>query len=293
MEDKKKLESCLRKERIVVRFVPRETGIVDPKHVLYGGMSEGSAKYFTVPILSSTGTYKNVLTDSEKNYLEEVMGLEYNALSIYKRENNYWSNIRVRLTKNDTILDLSNPNDYIKYKILKANSDYIADSLDTLQSYPKATYQFVLIKEGETEKNESLKMTTIMKCYMEFGKISEDADTLRTIIELLDSRPVAKNTKLEFLKGKCNTLIQANPKLFYATITDPSLKTKVLIKIAVENGIISKRGNYYYLKSDNSPLCNDSEEPTLVSAARYLSLPKNQELKLSIETQIKQKDKND
>lgn len=282
------VKSCLRNERVIVRFVPKEGGMItNPKHILYGGMAEGAVRYFTVPVLQSTGAFKNVLTDAEKEYLEQVMGLEYNALSIYKKENNYWENFRVRLTKQDTFLNLSDPNDYIKYKVLLANTNFIADSLETLQDRPRATYQYVLIKEGESEKRESDNISTIMKCYKEYGKIENDADTLKCIVELLDKRPLAKGTKIEFLQGKANTLIQSNPGLFYSTVTDPVLPVKVLIRKAVEEGVISRRGDQYYLKSDNSPLCGSNEEPTLNTAAKYLSLPKNQELKLSIEAKLK------
>ena len=61
-------------------------------------MAENAVRYFTVPKLSS-GMYVNVLTDKEKEFLEEVMGLEYNTLSIYKKVDNYWENNMVRLTK--------------------------------------------------------------------------------------------------------------------------------------------------------------------------------------------------
>ena len=284
----KTLISCLRNERIIVRHVPKEGGLVtNPKHILYGGMAENAVRYFTVPILESSGAYKNVLTDDEKAFLEEVMGLEYNALSVYKKENNYWSNYQVRLTKQDNFLDLSVPDDYIKYKVLKANSNFIADSLETLQDKPKATYQFVMIREGEEESNESEKLSATMRCYMEYGKIKDDKDTLKCIIELIDGRPIAANSKIELLQGKINNLIQADSKLFLKIITDPLLSTKVLINKAIEAGIISKRGDQYYLISSNSPLCGNNEDPTFNVAARYLNLPKNQELKLSIEAKIK------
>ena len=282
------VESCLRNERVIIRHVPKEGGLVtNPKHILYGGMAESAVRYFTVPILGSSGAYKNVLTDDEKTFLEEIMGLEYNALSIYKKENNYWNNYQVRLTKQDNYLDLSVPDDYIKYKVLKANSDFIADSLETLQDKPKVTYQFVMIREGEQESQESEKMSATMKCYMEYGRIKDDRDALRCIIELIDGRPVASNSKLEFLQGKINNLIQADSKLFLKIITDPLLSTKVLISKAIEAGVISKRGDQLYLRSDNSPLCDHNEDPTLNVAARYLNLPKNQELKLSIEAKTK------
>ena len=62
------------------------------------------------------------------------MGLEYNALSVYKRENNFWDDSndigisKVALRKQDNYFDLSKPEDYIKYKILLANKNFIAAS---------------------------------------------------------------------------------------------------------------------------------------------------------------------
>lgn len=276
------LKNCLKNERILVRFVPKEdSNITNPKHILYGGMAEGAVKYYTVPILASTGTYKNILTDDEKAFLESYMGLEYNALSVYNKTNNFWANFTVRLTKHDNYLDLSDPNDYIKYKVLLANTDFIADSLRTLNDHPKATYQFVMIKEGESEKREEEKMSVTMKCYKEYGKIEEDNDTLRCIIELIDNRPIAKNTKSEFLKSRINSLIQADPKLFYNIITDEYLNNKVLIKTATEEGVIKRRNNLYYF--EDTPLCPDGTESTLSVAAEYIGLGKNQDLKLRIE----------
>ena len=285
------LKNCLRNERILVRFVPKEdSNITNPKHILYGGMAEGAVKYYTVPIIASTGTLKNVLTNDEKAFLESYMGLEYNALSVHNKVNNFWSNYTVRLTKRDNYLDLSDPNDYIKYKVLKANTDYIADSLQTLNNYPKATYQFVMIKEGEAEKREEEKMSVTMKCYKEYGKIEDDNDTLRCIIELIDNKPIAKNTKSEFLKSRINSLIQADPKLFYAIITDEYLSNKVLIKTATEEGIIKRRNNLYYF--EDTPLCPDGTESTLSVASEYIGLGKNQDLKLRIEALL-QKTKNE
>ena len=60
------------------------------------------------------------------------------------------------------------------------------------------------------------------------------------------------------------------------------------IKKAIEGGLISNRGGMLYLKSDGTPLCGDNEEPTLNIAARFLNLPKHQELKFSLEAKLKQ-----
>ena len=285
--------NCLRNERVIIRHIPKESGMVtNPKHILYGGMAENAVRTFVVPRLSS-GVFVNILTDSEKAFLEEVMGLEYNALSIYKKVDNFWDDSnesgisRVRLTKQDNYLNLADPEDYIRYKILLANKDYIAPSLQALQDSPKATYQFVIISEGDETKSAKDNMSATMKCYKEFGKIENDINTLRVIVETIDGRPTAPTVKLEFLQGRINTLIQADSKIFLRVITDPMLSTKVLIKRAIEAGLISNRGNYLYLKSDNTPLCEVNEEPTLNIAAKFLNAPKNQEIKFALEAKLK------
>ena len=287
--------NCLRNERVIVRYLPRVTGIWgnNPKHVLAGGMSENASRVYVVPRLASSGMYVNVLTDSEKSFLEEAMGLEYNALSIYKKTDNFWDDSnesgigKVRLTKQDNYFDLSIPEDYIKYKILLANKDSIAPSLQVLQDTPKATYKFVIIREGEETKTAKNNMSITMQCYKEYGKVEDDANILRVVIETISGKPTASTSKLEFLQTKINELIQLDGKLFLKVITDPLLPTKVLIKKSIEAGLIANRGNYLYLRETNLPLCEDGEEPTLNIAAKYLNSPKHQEIKFSLEAKLK------
>jgi hypothetical protein len=268
--------------------------VQNPKHILYGGMAETAVRNFVVPRLASTGMYKNVLTDNEKEFLEQAMGLEPNALSIYKKKDNFWDDSnpvgigRVTLHKQDNYLDLSIPEDYIRYKILLSNKDQIASSLRELEDHPKATYQFVIISENaETQMNLS-RMDATKRCYMEYGKIEDKADVLKTVIETITGKPLAANTKLDFLQNRAWELIEEDPRIFLSVVQDPLLSTKVLIYKCIDAGLISKKVNYLYLRSDNTPLCEGGEEPVLSVAARYLNSPKRQELKLSLEAKLKQ-----
>lgn len=279
------LVSCLRNEKIIVRFIPREkTGITDPKHPFYGGMADNSFVDYTVPLLRS-GSYKDPLTKAEKEFLEAYMGLDEGSLSIYNKVDNYWDNFYVRLTKVDSILDLSDPNDYIKYKVLLINTDSIAPSLKTLRDMPLATYRFVIVSETETYNSTLDKTNTKSKCWKEFGKVEDDADVLRCIIHTIEGRKPTANTKIEFLRDRIDKLIDSDSKLFLNVITDPLLKIKVLIEKAWEKGIIDKRGDYYYF--NNEPLCGKNENPTFTIAAKYLSLAKNQEIRFAIEGKLK------
>lgn len=296
--DDDNLVSCLRNEKIIVRYIPKTSGLwantTNPRHVLSGGMAETSFKTFVVPRLTSSGVYVNVLTNSEKAFLESYMGLEDGDLSIYKRHNNFWDSSNeegvntVILGKRDNYLDLSIPEDYIKYKILLANKNFICPSLKELEDRPKATYQYVIIEEGAEAKKLSNNVSVTMQCYKEFGKMEDDASTMRVVIELITMRAVDVNTKIDFLKTRINELIQANPKTFLTVVTDEYLSTKVLIKNSIEAGTIYLKGNYHYLREGNTPLCGKNEEPTLNNAARFLNLPKNQQIKLMLESKLKE-----
>ena len=281
------LVNVLRNEIITVRHIPKEGGMVtNPKHILFGGMAEGATRTFVVPRLRS-GSFVNVLTNEEKAFLEDAMGFEYNTLSSLKKVDNYWANVSVRLTKQDNYLNLASPDDYIKYKVLLANKDYIAPSLQALQDEPKATYQFVIISEGEESKHAKDNMSATMKCYKEYGKVENDTYTLRVIVETINGRATAPNSKLEFLQNEVNKLIQADSKLFLRVITDPYLNTKVLIKKGVEAGVIMNRDNHYYLREGTVPLCEANEEATLNVAAKFLNANKHQDILFAIQAKVK------
>lgn len=288
--EKSGLISCLRNEIVTVRFVPQKCWATDnPKHIFAGNMAEGAKRTFTVPVYESNGSFVNVLTNDEKAFLEAIMGLEYNALSVHKAKDNFWENFRVELGKDDSYLNLSDPTSYIKYKVLLANKDMIADSIRTLQDYPKATYQYVLICEDDDVKQANKGLNATMRAYNLLGTIQEDKDTLRVVVSGIDGRPVNPNVKLDFLQVQCQKLIEMNPRLFIDHVSDKLLPTKVLIQKCVEAGLISKKGGYYYMRSDNSALCEHGQEPTLNSAARYLNSPIRQELKFSLEAKLKDK----
>lgn len=288
------LVSCLRNEIIEVRFVPKSTRITDVKNPLYGGMGENSVRVISVPKQRS-GTFVNVLTNSEKKYLEYVMGLEDNALSVYNKHDNFWSNSteggisKVILHKRDNKLDLSDPIQYIQYKILLADKEHIAPDLQTLQDKPKATYEYVLVSDSETNSTAKIKLNYKKQAYIEYGKIENKYDTLKAVLEMLTMKPVSKKAGIDYLQVEVSQLLESDPKTFLNVVADPLLDTKILIKKAVDEGIISKRTDYYYLRSSNEPLCEAGEEATLTVAAKFLSSARNQETRFAIEGRLNNK----
>jgi len=99
--------------KVTVRYVKRQTGyITNPRHVAYGGKLEGSVDSLR-PRMSSNGKYVPVLTEPEQTFLEKALAMEPGDLSVYKSEDNFWDDIVVNLGKDSTVLDLSEPYDYI------------------------------------------------------------------------------------------------------------------------------------------------------------------------------------
>lgn len=285
--------NCLRNEKIIIRHVPKQTGIVtDKSHILYGGMARESKRRFVAP--KKENGYVRILTEQEQDCLEKALGLEKGAMNPYKKpkEDNFWNELnksginQVYLNRDDNYLDLSNAEDYIKYKILLANNATICPSVSELEKHPKATYQFVIIEEGIEANTTALKINTKKDAWVHFGKIQEDIDRMRVVLSAFERRPSSPTTKITFLQDKLSDFVDNMPKQFLDIVKDKYFDTKVTLLKALDRGIVIKRGTYYYDKETNTPLCENGEDPTIVNVCKYLNAAKNDDIKFKIEAKI-------
>lgn len=293
------MKSCLRNERVIVRKLPKRTNLVqDSNHIMGDGMHDGAFYIYCAPKLQKSNNFVNILTDSEKDYLEYVMGLPKNALSIYKtpKEDNFWSDANpngfgsVTLKKRDNIFDLSKPTDYIAVKILMANKDKICPSMEEWAARPKETYEFVIIREGQESKATKNNTDATIQAVMKLGKIAEDKDVLKLVVETMMGKKYTDATSIEWLQTQALDLIKNTPKnarMFLSILEDDSLDNKVLIRKCISKGIIADRGGFLYIKDGNVPMCGDGEEPTLKIAAKWLAKPSNQERIFKLQAQLK------
>ena len=277
--------NCLENKRLIVRHVFKNTSVtLDKKHVLYGGMLDGAVKVYSVP-KTTAGTYVEVLSKEEESFLEEYMKLEPGTLSRYAKTNNYWDGYKVTLYKDDNYFDMSNPEDFIRIKVLLTNKEYICKSLKELQDSPRVTYEFVIVDNNEVDTMNKTKITSTMEAYKYLGKIEDDTYKLRVVLQMLEKRDVSQYSTLEQLLNKINDHIVSSPKKFLEVVTDQYLNTKVLIKKAIDKKLIKDRGGLLYLAKNGMPLCEDGN-PTIDVAARFLNMPKNAETKLELEMHI-------
>lgn len=283
MAEEKKLISCLEDKTLIVKFYAKPRGFINnPKHILYGGMQEGSVKVLPAPQLNN-GDYKNVLTNDEKAFLENIMQLGEGGLSVYRKENNYWDGVRVRLEKGENHFNLASPEDYIRAKVAMAYDNIVAPSVDEINN--KGSYMFYVVREGEREKQSIKSLTSKQEAYKLYGKYEEDREVLEYVCKIVKGTNVAKNTKMQTIQGWVGDIIENNTKEFILVASDKQLKTKMLIDQAVRNGIIRLIDGQYY-SEEGKPL-STSGEANLMMTANYLDLPINQPLRLKIENKIK------
>jgi hypothetical protein len=281
-EEQEIIPNCLENKRLVIKFYPRVKGFVkDPKHIVYGGMMEGAVKILTTPLLRN-GDYKNVLTKDEKTFLERFMGLGEDGLSVYKKENNYWDNARVKLEKGENFFDLSSPEDFIKAKIALSNENIVAPSIDEVNN--KVTYQFYVIRDGEREQESHRKLTAKSEAYKLYGRYEEDRDVLAYICKVVNGSNVTANTKLATIQGWVGDILENKTREFLQVISDKQLRTKMLIDGGVKCGALRIIDGEYFT-DDGKPLCNDGRASLAVAAA-YLDLPINQPIRLKIENRV-------
>lgn len=275
----------LPEKKITIKPNYRNTGWVkNPKHAAFFKL-EGTFDKLMVPQLRS-GMLKDVLTKEEKEYLERVLDLEENGLSIYRKQNNFWHSFMVTLGKEPVTLDLSNPLDYIKYKVAIANSYVVAPSINALTSGAK--FKYYIEDQSEVVKIQSEKASIFKRAWSAYGKMEDSKDKLRTFLIVFNETftPVTKkidpSAKLDFLQKEVSVIVEARTKDFVDVVEDPNYDIKVILSEGIQTGVLEKKGTKYYLAGSNDKLGDD-----LRTAIEFLRSPANQQTLLLIEERLK------
>ena len=281
MKEIKIKEFSLPNEEITVKFIPRRKGMaanVPDNHVIAGGMMSKSRKEYYAP-LQRNGAIANVLTTEEKKFIEDATQLN---LSVY---GDFFKTFSVALRKDDASnkFDLSNPIDFISYKILMACSNEIAQNWDARNDSPE--FLFAITREDEVQNTKKKKLDVKKEAFKAYGRIEDDKEKLLSVLKLLTNQAIASTSKLVWIQGKVEEIVDNTPKSFLDVVNDSSFETKALINRGVESKIIIKEGNQY-VTNDGLSLCEQGSIATFSNAVRFLDDDKNQEVRLLIQARI-------
>lgn len=271
-------------EKVEVKYIKRQKGIItDPKHIAYGGLLEGA--YITLPPKRlRNGQYANVLTNDEKRYLEKVLALPEDGLSIYNKTNNYWGTLKVRIGKEGIPeLDLSDPISYIQYKILMSYDDIVCDNIENVDRKP--TYKFVIVRTGDIQRQTNKKLDLTKEAYKLLGKLEDNREAMIDFLRVVSIK-VADDTSTDWLNGEVGKYMLENTTKFVTLLKDPSYTTRVLLTKAIASGEVVKKGMNYYTK-DGESLSEPNTQSTLENVITYLESSVNQEYRLLLMSKVK------
>lgn len=232
-----------------------------------------------------SGQLANPLTTEEKTYLEQVLNMEPNELSIHKKKDNFWHTQYIALGRDTVVLDLSNPMDYIKYKIALTNKKIVAPN-EEIARFNRTKYYVEDMED--VQKATKIKTNLNKTAWTAYGKMENDAKKLRTFLIIFNesfanaTKKIAKDTKLAFLQKEVSDIVENRIKDFVEIVTDENYDVRALIAEGTQGGVLEKQGLKYYIAGSKEKLGDDLE-----STINFFKNPSNQETKLLIEERIK------
>ena len=231
-------------------------------------------------------TLVDPLTKAERTFFESSeagLGLNTGDLLIHNKTATFWKEFSVRLDKNIMVLDLSDPMDYITYKVLLVNTGLIAPSAE--QKTGKATYKYAIVEEGH-DANVKVKAASNKKeAWKFFGKIDEDTQKMRDFLGIYTTlKPKGKslppNAKKSFLISQLEGIIENDLAGFLAVAKDKDYNKKVLITNALNAKALMREGLTF--KTPEDRVIGDSMKEVI----NFFNDPKNNEEIIKMKARI-------
>lgn len=286
-EVKEKVGFKLPKTKVTVKPIMRSRGWINDKNHEGFFLVGSSSNNITCP-MDENGNIKCPLTEEERAFFEDksVSGMSYNPgdLSPHKEVGNFWKKHKVRLYKEPKVLDLSNPKDYITYKMLLTNEELIAPSPQ--DAYKKKTYLYMLVAENQEIDTKLTERGKLHEAIKFFGKIEDNVDEMISFLKIYGKR-VPSDASKKWLQNEIGNLIEDPAKIddVLEIVRDKDRGIRLLIADAVDLGIIKKEGRKLFLKG-GEPLALPGEVPLINNAVEFLKSPKNQDILLEIKARL-------
>jgi len=208
----------------------------------------GCHKDYGLPFDLKRRTYLNpFLNEGEQAQFEHLLDLPANSLNLYKRDNKFWGDFSLSLTKDGETLDLNNAIDALWYRVLLVNPRFANN--DDQKSNPKC--EFILTDEQVKKEEKSNLARQKDEALEEYMKIKKSRKRLYDTLRLLNKKPdpdaeidSLKNKLLEVIDEPASARGVTNIADFMRIVKDPQsdLKLFVLDAVEAEEIIFSKDG---------------------------------------------------
>lgn len=263
-------------------------------------MYDHTAIGLQVPIDRTTGRLKNPLTREETEFFETRSGLDLKQgdLNPYRKSDNFWENFKVIIRKSDSIvtdktilltLDLSDPIQYLQYKVLMVNTQpdggLVAPNWKVRED--SGTYRIALVHEGEEHVDRVKKADMNKKAYKYLAKIDSSAEAMYDFLmifylETNKSKQPSKDSDKDYYYSELQTLIEEHLDEVVRLIDDvDNYEYKLLVHRAIKIGALKLIAGNKVETVDGIPVGN-----TLKQCVSWLKDDKHQDEYLRIKNQI-------
>jgi hypothetical protein len=253
-----------------------------------------------VPIDRNTGRLKNPLTPEEREFFENNsdLDLEGGDLNPYRKTDNFWHDFRVIVRKTDDIvtdktvlmtLDLSDPIQYLQYKVLMINSQpdggLVAPEWD--QRLMSGTYRIALQHEGQQFTDKIKKADSMKKAYKYLSKIDSSGETMFDFLtiyylENAKSKRPSDNSHKDFYYSEIQDLIDSDLNGVCEIIDDTvNYDFKLLIHRGLKTGALKMVAGGNIETIDGIPVGK-----SLYQSIQWLKDDKHQDEYLRLKNQI-------
>jgi hypothetical protein len=269
-----------------------------------GFMFPQAVSYFTVPLDKVTGNIKRVLDNTtprktvqfpnevltEQQFFERVLGYPQGYLDPMKwhvhpdgtkTNESYWKKLEgaVKLRNESIELDLSKPEEMIKYKVIESLfTKLIAPSMK--EQNRKQSYRYVVMDIDQVQKEESFRLELELKAIDEFNRINNDIQKMNEILWMKDNK-ISESTNISYVKGQCYKFAKEQPSEFIAIVQSPYREVKLILLQAIKKGVITRSKEQTYRLRDGYDI------GTMDNALKWLKNPENFDRVELIKDQIK------
>lgn len=262
-----------------------------------------SYREYGAPIDADTGHHLNPLKKTEQEFFEDPsrsgMNLKPGDLDpTLPPEKNYWTNFKVKLRKEEPrILDLSQPVDYLVYKVLILNKDQIAPSGEKKMERPTYMYAVQSV-EYETE-SEAERADEKIEAYGYLNMIKDSRYKLERFLRAY-GRQIGENASKMWMKSEAYKVAEQEPNKLVEIMEDPHFDDKVLIEEALDAGELRKTRDGFVRPPDQDMGRSYNEVIDRLNNNRYADIRHDIEIgvkkwrgevEVQEETQVHDKDK--
>ena len=217
------------------------------KHIGYF-MWNDTFKSYVLPRSAKTGTFVRILSKTEEEAIGKIIDRN---LSIYAKDDNFWTKFRVKIAKEDVIttdgkitgkvFDMSNPFDFLAVKVLEV----CGEVKPSMEHPDRGEYSFVLVDESYQDKTELVRAETNLEIYSNFSKMAGSTEQMSNFLSVywLHNEKATKppaNATIAFLKAEIERLIAIDAKGILKLMTDPYLEYKYKVHKAIMLGAIKR-----------------------------------------------------